>query len=302
MESSYGEEEEATLAQIEKERAEIEQLEAEISHARQQLANVRRKRQRWEQLEHQRGLLEHQQSLVGQNEDEIVTHAMILRQISASRRLNTAQERVNLLSHWHTLSQVFSISHRGPFVTINGLRLGYEAIATSFGASEPEKKPQGLFFAQTKPPSPDVVRVPWIEINAALGYVTFLMIVYQERMQKLFPKLYRHTFSYHGSCSRVIVSKTTLPLYYEEGFSLFNRKRPFNQALIALLECVSDAAANFQRLDRSVFLPHDIAGETVGGFSIQLQDNGQDWTKAMKYLLTDIKHLMTFRHLDHWQH
>ncbi|KAF4737636.1 Beclin-1 [Perkinsus olseni] len=42
-------------------------------------------------------------------------------------------------------------------------------------------------------------------------------------------------------------------------------------------------------------LPFSIEGDKVGGFSVALQFNQEErWTKAMKYLLTNLKWLMAY--------
>ena len=49
------------------------------------------------------------------------------------------------------------------------------------------------------------------------------------------------------------------------------------------------------RRNPQVHLPWKIEGDKIGGFSVRLQFNQFDrWTKALKYLLTDLKWLIYY--------
>ena len=72
---------------------------------------------------------------------------------------------------------------------------------------------------------------------------------------------------------------------------------------------MADATEPILRRDRTCQIPHAIEKTvgtdqlTVGGLSIQYStESGVEWTRAMKYLLTDLKHLLTYRALSLFVH
>ena len=101
-----------------------------------------------------------------------------------------------------------------------------------------------------------------------------------------------------GSFSAVesISDRTTLELYGSEGgFTRFFTGRRFDQAMVAFLGCVQELERYLQRRNPQVRLPWKIEQDRIGGFSVRLQFNQFDrWTKALKFLLTDLKWLIYF--------
>lgn len=81
-------------------------------------------------------------------------------------------------------------------------------------------------------------------------------------------------------------------------------------ALQGLVECILDICTVVERLDRTITLPYpiqttDSSGATtttsVGGCSVLYETNkAVEWTRAMKYLLTDLKHLLTYKGWSVW--
>jgi beclin 1 len=99
-------------------------------------------------------------------------------------------------------------------------------------------------------------------------------------------------------------SITYYDLFTDDSFHLFG-KRNFNIALTGLVRCIAEAEETVQERDRTIALPHPIdassRGEmTIGGLPIAYGPDGEQWTRAMKYLLTDIKWLVAFttKHVD----
>ncbi len=211
--------------------------------------------------------------------------------------------------------------------------------------------------------SSEPIKVPWMEINAALGHACLLLKVLQESSRKKGSKGMRFTHELHpmGATSKIGIrfgptgvlaaaagilngssanELDTPPvvynLFFEEqsGLSFFKKNdRNFHWALQAFLQCVAEAAA--QQADKTIAIPHPIkhkkdgdnktnflnGGEwTIGGLSMcypsqqqQQQQNGEkvlrandtrqaalEWTRACRYLLTDLKWLVAYaaKHVD----
>ena len=162
----------------------------------------------------------------------------------------------------------------------------------------------------SKPPQ-DIQKVPWAENNAALGYAAFLFQILVEKNPSFKSA---HTVIPMASTSKIVIGggksqqqKQVYNLYFDESsYSLFFRQtlRNFNIALSAFLQCVAEASA--EQKDKTIAIPHAItktmAGDwKVGGLSIQYDTTKPvEWTRACKYLLTDLKWLVAYsaKHYD----
>jgi len=202
------------------------------------------------------------------------------------------------------------------------------------------------------------IRVPWTEINSALGQIVLLLKLLEQSPHAgiHFP---HHVLIPQGSTSKIglrqpnaitgwgIVGKSNsadgtgssggaseIPivalyhLYSDDSFSLFG-KRNFNLALRALVECVALAAKAIHARDRTIVMPFPMQVEhdnpsapcTIGGLPVQygapsttttttttttVVDGGDNhspgvtWTRAMKYLLTNVKWCVAYtaKHVD----
>jgi hypothetical protein len=120
---------------------------------------------------------------------------------------------------------------------------------------------------------------------------------------------YRHQIIHQGSTSKIGLRKgnnnvSVYNLFYQEdSFQLFGR-RNFQFAIECLCECVMDAADAVQKRDRTIVLPHTLErlNNSKGELTIDripvaavFSSDGTEWTRAMNYLLTDIKQVMAFR-------
>jgi len=195
--------------------------------------------------------------------DELMRQAQLVAHCEAElQRLG----RVNVYN------DVFHIWHDGAFGTISGLRLG-------------------------RMPG---VTVDWAEINAALGQVVLLV--------HTLAKAHGVAFSQHGlvpmgSFSRVyrLDEPRAMHELYGSGSAqlgrLFGSGR-FDRGLTMLLQCVRELlahAASRPRAGVSAQPPHPIEEDCVGGLSVRLQFNQEErWTAAFKYLLQDLKWLLTW--------
>ena len=214
---------------------------------------------------------------------------------------------LSLSQQWNVISDCFHISHRGPFGTINGLRLGSEAAAVDLAVDDSVHQSRRPFsIIEGKAGQAATVRIPWIEINAALGHLALLLSTLESRTNAGISL--RHVIVPLGSYSKIGIrgrsdSVSLYNLYSDDSFQFFG-KRNFNTALQCMAECVVDAAEAIQKHDRTIAIPHVIENQrdctTVGGISIAYGNDGVEWTRAMKYLLTDVKHLLTYKALGLW--
>ena len=71
--------------------------------------------------------------------------------------------------------------------------------------------------------------------------------------------------------------------------------RRFDTALVWVLECINEFGEFAARKDPSFHHRYTIADDVIGGVSIKLQFN-QDakWTRALKYMLTNLKYLLAW--------
>ncbi|CUM46143.1 uncharacterized protein AC631_01446 [Debaryomyces fabryi] len=188
------------------------------------------------------------------------------------------QSHLNHLDNLRNLniySKFFQISSddKDTYGTINGFRLGY--------------------------------KVPWSEINAALGQIVLLLMFLIRRLNF---KLKNYRLIPMGSQSQIIkISKSNpstdpphkmiLNLYSTNDFSLgklFNFNK-LDVAMIALLDIVSQIESKLLGLDEEMELPYAISSkrDSIGGKSIRITSNSE-WTLGCKFLLTNINWILTY--------
>ncbi|CAM9853798.1 unnamed protein product, partial [Chrysoparadoxa australica] len=159
--------------------------------------------------------------------------------------------------------------YSGPFVTINGFRLGRQSNKS----------------------------VDWAEINAGLGQAAVLLVVLVRAMGIRFKKYIIVPLGSHTKIARKDDGRILYNLYTDEGLSLFPR-RNFNLALKAFLDCVGEASEFVESHDPTLAVPHKIEGGevtgTVGGLAVALGSSYEEWTRALKFMLTDIKWMVAW--------
>lgn len=144
----------------------------------------------------------------------------------------------------------------------------------------------------------DSCRVPWQEINAALGHLVLLMATVSSRLNL---KLQGYRLKPMGSTSRIekyerdlsnpSKPKVTILEVYSSGEyqieRLFTHSK-LDNAMIALLEIVSQIATKLKELDSNIDLPYKMSKDKIGDASIRLSSKtaNEEWTGACKFLLT----------------
>ncbi|GBG59887.1 hypothetical protein CBR_g66692 [Chara braunii] len=179
-------------------------------------------------------------------------------------KIEVATSQLEMLKHTNVFNDAFHIWHDGEFGTINNFRLGR---------------------LPNKP-------VEWDEINAAWGQACLLLSTMAQAC--------RMTFSSYrilpmGSYPRIADTRNTYDLYGP--VNLFWSTK-YDKAMVLFLACLSEFADFANARDRAADLPvercfklpYKIENDKVNGFTIKQSFNRDDkWTKALKYMLCDLK-------------
>lgn len=224
---------------------------------------------------------------------------------SAMMRRTLNDEALDSMRKMNAMNDCFHIWYMGSYGLLNGLRLGnfVPPMLDLERGREMERQGNGMLSGG------DRFKVPWTEINAAFGMIALLLVIIQEK-SKGKVKFHTHKITPMGSFSKVAVlynngkSSTVYNLYSDDGFQLFG-KRGFNIALNGLLRCLADATIVAAHHDKTVAPPHSIKevsrGEySIGGLLISYGTDGERWTRALKYFLTNLKWLVAYntKHVD----
>jgi beclin len=110
-----------------------------------------------------------------------------------------------------------------------------------------------------------------------------------------------------GSFARVALvadRRQTYNLHTDGSFSLFaSTKKNFNAALIGLLCCIEELGEHVKSLDPTLTLPHLISASEgkINDIPISYGTDEEQWTKALKYMLTCIKWIIAWstKHIYH---
>lgn len=188
--------------------------------------------------------------------------------IAAANATQCATQRLNRLKRTNVLNDMFHIAQDGPFGTINKLRIGR---------------------------LPDQV-VPPEEVNAAWGHACLLLDALIKKCGMPATSC-SYRLDPHGSYSAIKAEANgeVLELYSSDGgFPRFFSGRRLDVAMVSFLGCLQEVTQFLQR-DPTMRLPFKIEGDKVGGFSIRVQFNQDErWTKALKFMLTDLKWIIAF--------
>lgn len=190
------------------------------------------------------------------------------------------QKQLDYLDELRSLNiytKLFSILFEDKWGRINGFRIGY--------------------------------KVPWPEINVALGQIVQLITFLQKQLSV---NLHSYELIPLGSKSYILKdvvgsndstgnlpskNHSVLPLFSSNEFTLgklFNFNK-LDVSMMALLDIVSQLELRLMNLDNELELPYKISAkhDSIGGKSIRVTSNGQ-WTEACRYLLIDLNWILAY--------
>lgn len=169
------------------------------------------------------------------------------------------------VKHLNILADMFVIGNDGEFGTINHFRMGQSASDT----------------------------LEWNEINAAFGECALLLQTLANMVGLEFTDFKIVPL---GSFSKMIRTSNLRMEYCLHGSDQQNfAESHFNLGLGAWISCLGQLMAYVQARDSSIKLPYKVAKHSIGGHSvIFLKKKQKEWTKALKYALTDLKWLLTW--------
>lgn len=185
------------------------------------------------------------------------------------QKIKITSQRLERMKRTNVLADTFHISYDGHFGTINGFRLG------------------------RLPVQP----VDWMETNAALGQVVLLLKILGDKLNYDFKKFKPISM---GSFSKIlrVEDNTTLELSGSNEFMIGRLfwYRTFDAAMEGLLCCIKELGDSAKAGDPKFDLSYIIDKDKIHNISIKLQFNQGDlkWTKALKYMLTNLKLLLAW--------
>ena len=187
------------------------------------------------------------------------------------RRLSRQHEHLQNTNFFNDTFQIWHDAAERKFGTINGLRLG------------------------TLP----ACRVEWPEINAAWGEAVLLLQT-MVRHEVHFMFATDKQLLPNGSFSQIVDGGKRLDLYG----SRLSKVSTFDKGMVAFLQCVKEFGDYAEARDTRFKLPFHIEGDKIGPIqpthmdrwcSVKrgLMHDDEEWTHALKYMLTNMKFLMT---------
>uniref|UniRef100_A0A8B9GT95 Beclin-1 n=1 Tax=Astyanax mexicanus TaxID=7994 RepID=A0A8B9GT95_ASTMX len=178
------------------------------------------------------------------------------------------QQNSNILQY--LFLSLCGFRHSGQFGTINNFRLG-------------------------RLPS---VPVEWNEINAAWGQTVLLLHALANKMGLRFQRYRLVPYGNHSYLESLTDKSKELPLYCSGGLRFFWDNK-FDHAMVAFLDCVQQFKEEVEKGDTGFCLPYRMdvdkgkiedTGGSGGSYSIKTQFNSEEqWTKALKFMLTNLK-------------
>ncbi|KAM8837666.1 beclin-1 isoform 1-T3 [Spinachia spinachia] len=189
---------------------------------------------------------------------------------SVDNQMRYCQIQLDRLKKTNVFNATFHIWHSGQFGTINNFRLG-------------------------RLPS---VPVEWNEINAAWGQTVLLLHALANKMGLRFLRYRLVPYGNHSYLESLTDKSKELPLYCSGGLRFFWDNK-FDHAMVAFLDCVQQFKEEVEKGDTGFCLPYRMdvekgkiedTGGSGGSYSIKTQFNSEEqWTKALKFMLTNLK-------------
>ncbi|XP_022191730.2 beclin-1-like protein [Nilaparvata lugens] len=187
-------------------------------------------------------------------------------------QLAYAEAHLEKLKKTNVFNATFHIWHSGHFGTINNLRLG------------------------RLPSAP----VEWSEINAAWGQTALLLTALARKINLTFDKYRLVPYGNH-SYIKVLAEQKDLPLFGYGGFRfLWDTK--FDAAMVAFLDCLNQFKEEVEKGDSTFKIPYKMDNGKIEDYAhskhsypIKTQFNSEEqWTKALKFLLTNLKWALAY--------
>jgi len=186
---------------------------------------------------------------------------------SLTCRLDYAFDRLERARRTYILNDTFHVWYASHFGTINGYRLGRLT-------SQP---------------------VEYSEVNAAWGMTAMLVDLMAKVLDYEFVEV---RILPMGSQTKVGITKdnTEYELYSDrDGPFRFLWAHRYDRAMSGILDCVRQLVTFVSTMDPDFKAPYEIVDERIGLQSVKLQFNAEDkWTKALKFMLTNIKFLIAW--------
>ncbi|XP_048373052.1 beclin-1 [Sphaerodactylus townsendi] len=189
---------------------------------------------------------------------------------SVDNQMRYAQMQLDKLKKTNVFNATFHIWHSGQFGTINNFRLG-------------------------RLPS---VPVEWNEISAAWGQTVLLLHALANKMGLTFQRYRLIPYGNHSYLESLTDKSKELPLYCSGGLRFFWDNK-FDHAMVAFLDCVQQFKEEVEKGETRFCLPYRMdvekgkiedTGGSGGSYSIKTQFNSEEqWTKALKFMLTNLK-------------
>jgi len=255
--------------------AEEEALSREEAELEEKLAQLRKEKQalniEYSNLDSESIRLSELESAFWKEYEE---YSLALRNVTeeqneVNNQIKQAQTQLERLKRTNVFDDAFHISHDGHFATISGFRLG-------------------------RTPAQ---HVEWAETSAALGQVMLLLHTMARHMNYKFKKYRLLPMGSYSKMARLDDLSTTYELYGSNDLILGRLFwfRRFDTALVWLLECIKEFAEFATSIDPDFQLKFPIQNDLIGGYSIKLQfNNDTKWTRALKYMLTNLKYLLAW--------
>lgn len=181
-------------------------------------------------------------------------------------RLDTQLKRFSQLT---CVNELFHIWFEGAHGTINNFRLGYLR-------ANDEKA-----IAQT---------------DAALGQAALVVDTIATCSRYRFQQYQVLPMGSTAKISKVDDRSTVHPLHIDQGaFTMFPR-RNFNSALTGFMTCITELGEFIASYDPTMSMPFPIviAESLIGDVSFTFGDDLEKWTRAMKFMLTNIKWIVAW--------
>ncbi|ETO63440.1 hypothetical protein, variant 1 [Phytophthora nicotianae P1976] len=209
---------------------------------------------------------------------------------AGTAQIDTMERKVASAKHLNILTDMFIIGYDGAFGTINQFRMGQSAslalewneINAAFGECalllQTLANMVGLEFSDFKivplGSFSKIIRTS----NLRMEYCLYVVLLWRQR----------------GTSVLIVLNWSFLPCRHGSDQQNFAESH-FNLGLGAWITCLGQLMAFVRARDPSIRLPYKVAKHSIGGYSILfLKNKHKEWTKALKYALTNLKWLLTW--------